>query len=180
MVRPFQHTVHSYQEKQEDCRGGANARAPRYDHVASLYCRKCCLLMRNTVGRWHLSPVCVHVHIICLLSNRIPDPTTTTTRTTTTTPAPNGCKWGHSSHNVKCDQSAGEKIMRQSSVTVPSLEECKQSCEDAVGCRSITYFKTGWCAHFSTPCTNIKKSGKAIVERLVVTCKTTPTTSEFT
>ena len=42
-----------------------------------------------------------------------------------------------------------------------SLDDCKQLCEDTVGCQSIAYFTTGWCSHFSTPCTNTKSNSKA-------------------
>ena len=84
-----------------------------------------------------------------------------------------GCIWGQSNKNVKCNQGAGEVPLRESSVRTSSLEECKVSCEYAVGCQSVTYFKTGFCAHFSTPCTNTKKSGKAVVERLETACTMT-------
>ena len=85
----------------------------------------------------------------------------------------NGCKWGRSSRNAKCKQGAGEVPLRKSSVRTSSLEKCKESCENAPGCQSVTYFKTGFCAHFSTSCTNIKKSRKAVVERLETACTET-------
>ena len=88
-------------------------------------------------------------------------------------PPPHKCGWGPASPNVKCNQGAGEVPLKASSTMASSLEQCKKSCEDTVGCRSVTYFKTGWCAHFSTPCTKTKKNGKAIVERLA--CKPVPT-----
>ena len=101
------------------------------------------------------------------------------TTTTTTAPAKK-CVWGQGSADVKCNQAAGEVRMRKSSVMTSSLEKCKKSCEDTAGCRSITYFKTNWCTHFSTPCTNTKGSGMAGVERLVAPCKAVRTTSKFT
>ena len=104
---------------------------------------------------------------------------TTTTTTTTTTTSNDKCTWEQGSTNAKCNQAAGEVALKKSSVMVSSLEQCKKSCEDAAGCRSITYFATGWCAHFSTPCTNTKKSGKAVVQRLARACKAAQTTSEF-
>ena len=110
-----------------------------------------------------------------------PDTTTVATTTITTTAAPTGnCIWGQASPDVKCNQGAGEVPLKKSSVMASSLEQCKKSCEYAAGCRSVTYFKTKWCAHFSTPCTKTKKSGKAIVERLATPCTPALTTSEFT
>merc|ERR1719174_1247112 len=107
--------------------------------------------------------------------------TTATTTTTTTTAAPNGkCIWGQGSANVRCNQAAGEVRLPKSSVMTSSLEKCKKSCEDTAGCRSITYFKTNWCTHFSTPCTNTKGSGMAVVERLVAPCKAVRTTTKPT
>jgi len=92
----------------------------------------------------------------------------------------NGCKWGRSSRNAKCKQGAGEVPLRKSSVRTSSLEKCKESCENAPGCQSVTYFKTGFCAHFSTSCTNIKKSRKAVVERLETACTETPSAGTAT
>merc|ERR1739847_38399 len=48
-----------------------------------------------------------------------------------------------------------------------SLEECKVLCEGAVGCRSVTFFKNGWCTHYSTPCTHTKSSKMGIVAQLI-------------
>ena len=109
--------------------------------------------------------------------NATDTPSITTTKSTTTAATTDECVWGQGSQNAKCNQNAGEVFMRESSVMVSSLDQCKKSCEDAKGCQSVTYFKTGWCAHFSTPCTKTKKS-QAVVERLTTPCKPV-LTSEF-
>jgi len=102
-----------------------------------------------------------------------PKPTTTTAapttpKPTTTTAAPTDkYTWGHVILAAKCDRNAGEVIQKRSSVQASSLEECKESCEGAVGCRSISFFQNGWCAHYSTPCTNIKKSKTGVVVQLI-------------
>ena len=57
--------------------------------------------------------------------------------------------------NAKCDTNAGEVYRSQSPGKLSSLESCKKSCQDDTGCQSITYHKSGWCSHFSTPCTKI-------------------------
>ena len=62
-----------------------------------------------------------------------------------------------------CDVSAGETYLSKSPGKVSNLEECKKTCEDASGCQSITYFKSGWCSHFGTACTKTKKNSKAVI-----------------
>ena len=63
---------------------------------------------------------------------------------------------------VECDTSAGEVYMKKASPgKVSSLDACKKSCEAAVGCQSITFFRSGWCSLFSTPCTKTKRNNKA-------------------
>ena len=99
-------------------------------------------------------------------------PTVFDTTTTTTTAAPSNVRtWGPVRPATQCDARAGEVLLKKSSIRVKNLDECKQSCENAAGCQSITYFeKNGWCAHFSTPCTKTKKGNKKIfVVQLVVT-----------
>merc|ERR1719199_653257 len=56
----------------------------------------------------------------------------------------------------------GEKYLSASSKKVSSEEACKQSCEDVAACRSITFFKGGWCSHFSTECKATKTDSNAI------------------
>ena len=67
--------------------------------------------------------------------------------------------------NIECDATAGEKYMKESSGKLPNIEECQKSCEDSVECQSITFLNTGWCSHFSTPCTNHKTNTKAVSMR---------------
>ena len=62
-----------------------------------------------------------------------------------------------------CDVNAGETYLSKSPGKVSNLEECKKSCEDASGCQSITYFKSGWCSHFGTACTKTKKNSKVVI-----------------
>ena len=82
---------------------------------------------------------------------------------------------------LECDGYAGEIFLDSSRGKVPTLEACKQSCEDATGCKSISYYKTKWCSHFSTPCTNTKWNKKAMSLRWslisqIPPATTTPTT----
>ena len=77
--------------------------------------------------------------------------------------------WVKVGSKVQCDPSAGEKYIKDSSGTLPNIGQCKRSCEDSDKCRSISYIqylKTGWCSHFSTPCTNHKTNTKAASLRL--------------
>ena len=52
-----------------------------------------------------------------------------------------------------CDTNAGEVYMREESDNFSDLEACQASCENAADCQSITFYKSGWCSHYSTPCT---------------------------
>ena len=60
-----------------------------------------------------------------------------------------------------CDIIAGEVYRSQSSGKVSDLAACKKSCEDDAGCKSITYFESGWCSHFSTGCMKRKFAADA-------------------
>ena len=71
-----------------------------------------------------------------------------------TTPEPR--TWIEVGSKLECDTSAGEVYLQSSRGRVPSLEACKKSCEDAKGCKSISYFNSKWCSHFSTLCTTTK------------------------
>ena len=84
---------------------------------------------------------------------------TDTRSTTATTVEPR--TWVAIGSKLECDGDAGEISLDSSRGKVPTLEACKQSCEDATGCKSISYYKTKWCSHFSTSCTNTKWSKKA-------------------
>ena len=67
-------------------------------------------------------------------------------------------------HGAACDSTAGEVYMKSSPGKV-KLGRCKKACENTAGCQSITYFKTGWCSHYSTPCTKTTRVNKAIALR---------------
>lgn len=60
-----------------------------------------------------------------------------------------------------CDTSAGEVYLEGSSTFLATLNQCKNLCKGTTHCQSITFFTTGWCALFSTPCSRTKKSTKA-------------------
>merc|ERR1712048_1303684 len=64
---------------------------------------------------------------------------------------------------IECDTGAGEVYQEKSPGKVATLEECKRSCENEATCQSITFFKSGFCSLFSTPCSKFKPRSKAIV-----------------
>ena len=68
--------------------------------------------------------------------------------------------------HAACDTSAGEVYSQTSSKNTPSLQQCKKLCEASTECRSITYFKSGWCSHYSTPCAHIKRHNDAIASQV--------------
>ena len=70
--------------------------------------------------------------------------------------------WQEVGAETACDTSAGEGYLPSSRRRVASLEECKKLCEATTDCRSITYFKSGRCSHFSTPCSNTKLNSKVV------------------
>ena len=84
-------------------------------------------------------------------------------------------KWEDAGDNAVCDTSAGEVYIADSPGRLPTLKACQEACEDNVDCQSITYFKTGWCSFFSTPCTATTWKGKAISMRLLNPTTTTTT-----
>ena len=69
---------------------------------------------------------------------------------------------------MECHGYDGEVYLESSRGKVPTLSECKQSCVSAQGCSSISYFKSGWCSHWSTPCKKTKWN-KKVVASLQVT-----------
>ena len=69
--------------------------------------------------------------------------------------------WEEVAYNAVCDVAAGEKYVEASSGRFGDLEICQRGCEGNPECRSITFFKSGWCSHYSTPCTKTKWAGKA-------------------
>ena len=97
---------------------------------------------------------------------------------TITTLADAESSWRKVGANTVCDTSAGEVYLKSSPGKLPNLEACKKSCQDDAGCKSITYFKSGWCSHFSTPCTKGKK-GAGTTLTLVADSGTTKTPGQF-
>merc|ERR1711939_1185237 len=74
--------------------------------------------------------------------------------------------WAGRSKNSECDMASGEKFLCASSKKVSNIDACKKSCEDAAACKSITFYSSGWCSHFSTDCTKTKADSTAISIRL--------------
>merc|ERR1712230_105268 len=87
---------------------------------------------------------------------------------TTGTNPPAGAKttWAGRSKNSACDMASGEKYLGASSKEVTNEEACKKSCEDAAACKSITFYSSGWCSHFSTECKSTNADSNAISIRL--------------
>jgi len=77
-----------------------------------------------------------------------------------------GRTWTKVGSNAQCDAGAGEVYRSQSPGKVSDLATCQKSCEDDSGCKSITFFNSGWCSHFSTECTKTKTTSKAVSMRL--------------
>ena len=78
-----------------------------------------------------------------------------------------GFKWVKVGDNAACDTDASEVYIQPSPGKLPSLKACQKTCEDEKQCKSITYFKSGWCSHFSTDCSKTVRVGKAVAMRLV-------------
>ena len=74
--------------------------------------------------------------------------------------------WVEAGSNAQCDAGAGEVYRSQSPGKVSDIDACKKSCEDDPKCKSITFFNSGWCSHFSTDCKKTKWASKAIAMRL--------------
>lgn len=72
-----------------------------------------------------------------------------------------GITWEQVESNAVCDTDNGEVYRDNSPGKVAGLEACQQACAADAGCRSITYLNTGWCSHYSTPCTVTKPQSKA-------------------
>ena len=68
--------------------------------------------------------------------------------------------WSEIGAGLVCDHEDGEKYLDSSRGKVPTLEACQQSCEDAKLCKSVSYFKTKWCSHWSTPCAKTREHKK--------------------
>jgi len=74
---------------------------------------------------------------------------------------------GGCSTHTQCDKKDGEVMLKRSSRKVSTIDQCKESCENAAGCLSITFFQNGWCAHYSTPCTKTKRNRQTVVVQLL-------------
>ena len=68
--------------------------------------------------------------------------------------------WTEIGAKLECHGYDGEIYLESSRGKVPTLAECKDSCESAAKCQSISYFKSGWCSHWSTPCAKTKWNKK--------------------
>ena len=64
--------------------------------------------------------------------------------------------------NTACNARAGEKYLSASSKQVSDEKACKQSCENVTACKSITFYSSGWCSHFSTECKATEADSNAI------------------
>ena len=69
--------------------------------------------------------------------------------------------WKLVGSETACDTSAGEVYLEGSSKFLTALDQCKKLCTGTTHCQSITFFTSGWCALFSTPCIRTKPSVKA-------------------
>ena len=80
--------------------------------------------------------------------------------------------------NQACDMSKGEIYLGGSSADRSDMAACAKSCDDEPKCNSITFFRSGWCSHFSTCCKNRKAEDNADSLRMK-DCATTkaPTTT---
>ena len=72
-------------------------------------------------------------------------------------------KWTGIGAKLECNGYNGEVYLESSRGKVPTLAECKKSCESAKGCSSISYFKSGWCSHWSTACKKTRFNKKVAV-----------------
>ena len=61
-------------------------------------------------------------------------------------------------NSQECDTGNGEIYLGSSSANQDDIKKCRKSCEDAPECRSTTFFKSGWCSHYSTCCEKRKSS----------------------
>ena len=75
-------------------------------------------------------------------------------------------KWQQLGSNSRCNTAAGEVYRGKQSRMVADIEACKKSCEGDAGCKSITFYSSGWCSHFSTECTKTTTDSNAISIRL--------------
>jgi len=72
--------------------------------------------------------------------------------------------WQEVGYGLACDNTAGE-------VSLPSpgkvsLGDCQKACEDLDQCKSITFWPSKWCSHFSTTCDNLVTLSGATAVRI--------------
>merc|ERR1712032_639575 len=85
---------------------------------------------------------------------------------TTASPAGGKFTWVDRFVNAACNAGAGEKYLGASSKQVSDEKACKKSCEDTSACKSITFYSSGWCSHFSTECKARNTDSNAVSNRL--------------
>lgn len=73
--------------------------------------------------------------------------------------------WHEHGHATSCDTDKGEKTLQ--SIAVSSVGQCKTFCEQTTGCQSITYFTSGLCTLYSTPCTSTTASSNGVAMSLI-------------
>jgi len=66
----------------------------------------------------------------------------------------------------ECDTENGEVYLEGSSGDLPDLNACRKSCDDEPKCKSVSYFKSGFCSHYSTCCVNRKFSATGQADSL--------------
>merc|ERR1712032_914453 len=57
--------------------------------------------------------------------------------------------------------------------TIDNLAACIQSCRNSAQCKSITFWPSKWCSHFSTTCENLVTLSGATAVRFQSTAETT-------
>ena len=86
----------------------------------------------------------------------VPKVTATISRTTVT-------KTSHFS-DTSCDLAKETYMDTNSPGNVPTLEICIQLCQESAQCVSITFYRSGWCSHFSSACLNkVSTTGATVV-----------------
>lgn len=71
-------------------------------------------------------------------------------------PSANAVSWAIVALDAECDASADEVLLQIFERT--SLTNCQQSCAGTDKCKTITYYFEGLCKHFSTSCTDLKRT----------------------
>ena len=82
-----------------------------------------------------------------------------------------GSKWQCDTPEAYLDSSRGK---------VPTLDQCKESCAATLECKSITYFNSKWCSHYSALCTKTTWNNKVDASYVYGTAPTTTTTPTTT